>query len=152
MIDFGSLNYFDTHEFPAGVSEFCDPYFFAQLDEFRSALGVPVTPSPLAGGWWRHDGSETSRHFVGPADDPIRLSDAGDVVVDCSPMYAMTTAIQCGFTGIGIYYDTQMGGKTRLMLHLDCRPGDLVIWERRGGVYTTLHPRASSAKPAIIGY
>lgn len=152
MINFNELDYFSESEFPAGVAEYCDPAFMMKLNLFREALGCAVIPSPLPGGWFRHDGRKTSRHFVGPADQPVRLSDAGDVFVDCSPFHALVTAVECGFTGIGLYYDTQLHGKQRWMMHLDTRPGDRVIWERRSWAYKTIHPRPDSGRSTVIGY
>jgi len=127
-------------EFPAGVIEKMEPSFIHRLDLFRAKLGRKVFPSPLEGGWIRTGGSETSRHFIG-ADGNHRLSDAGDVFPDCDLFYAMTVAIQCGFTGIGLYFDTQRNGKPWPMLHLDTRPGQLTIWTRKAGEYETIHPR-----------
>ena len=137
MID---LRYFKASEFPAGVVEKMQPAFLRRLDDFRERLGRRVYPSPLVGGWIRTDGSETSRHFIG-ADGNQRLSDAGDVFPECDLFYAMCVAIQCGFTGIGLYFDTQRDGKPWPMLHLDTRLGPLTIWRRDAGQYTTIHPR-----------
>lgn len=140
MIEWADVKHFTPKEFPAGVIEKMEPAFLYRLDLFRAKLGRRVFPSPLVAGWIRTDGSETSRHFIG-ADGDKRLSDAGDVFPECDLFYAMCVAIQCGFTGIGLYFDTQRNGKPWPILHLDTRPGPLTIWRRDAGQYTTIHPR-----------
>jgi len=140
VLDWSSIEHFMLSEFPSGVVEKMEPSFIHRLDLFRAKLGRKVFPSPLVGGWIRTDGSETSRHYIG-ADGNQRLSDAVDVFPDCDLFYAMTVAIQCGFTGIGLYFDTQRNGKPWSMLHLDTRPGPLTIWTRKYGEYETIHPR-----------
>lgn len=134
------INHFSENEFPEGVLEHVSPELIKKLDEFREKLGVAVTPSPVETGWIRTHGSETSRHYVGRNAD-LRLSDAGDVFPNCDLFYAMVVAIQVGFKGIGLYYDTFYGGKKRPMLHLDLRESEKpVIWVRKGN-YTTIFPR-----------
>jgi hypothetical protein len=143
LIIWDELDHFSESEFPAGVTEKVSPAFLCSLDKFRKKLGFPVTPSPLEAGWFRTDGSTTSRHFIGK-DGELRKADAGDMFTDCDIFYAMVIAVQCGFTGIGLYVDTTLGGKKRYMLHLDKRPGELVIWVRESGIYTTIHPRPNA--------
>ena len=152
MIDFDSLDYFSASEFPEGVDRYCDPVFMMKLNLFREALGCAVIPSPRKAAWYRHKAGKNNRHFVGPADQPSRLSDAGDVFPQCDPFYALVTAIECGFTGIGLYYDTHLNGDQRWMMHLDTRPGDLVMWERRNWRYKTIHPRSDFGRSVVIGY
>lgn len=134
------LKHFSASEFPAGILEYMEPAFLYRLDAFRTELGYQVHPSPLREGWIRESGSETSRHFIGSG----RLADAGDVFCAVEPFYAMITAIRCGFTGIGLYFDTHYDGQRWPMLHLDTRPGGLVIWTRRAGKYKTIFPRPES--------
>lgn len=143
QIDWSELDHFKESEFPAGVTEKVSPAFLCKLDKFRKKLGCIVRPSPLAGGWFRTDGSTTSRHYIG-SGEMLRQSDAGDVFPDCDLFYAMLTAIQSGFTGVGLYFDTKYGGKPKPMLHLDTRKGDLVVWIRRDGSYTTIYPRPNN--------
>lgn len=140
QINWSDIDHFSESEFPAGVVEKMAPAFLYRLDGYRADLGYPVYPSPLAGGWVRTDGSTTSRHFIGK-NGSGRQSDAGDVFPDCDIWYAFITAVRCGFTGIGIYFDTQYDGKPKPMLHLDTRPGGLVVWTRIDGVYETIFPR-----------
>ena len=99
-IDWGQVSHFTPKEFPDEVLDDVEPKFIYALDKFREKLGFQVIPSPLAGGWVRLTGSTTSRHYaVG------RKSDAGDVFPQCDLFYAMVIAIQCGFTGIGLYFE-----------------------------------------------
>lgn len=142
-IDWNDFDHFNESEFPAGVTEKVSPAFLYRLDAFRKFLGRPVHPSPLEAGWYRTDGSETSRHFIGE-DGLFRKADAGDVFPDCDIFHAMVTAIRCGFTGIGLYFDTTLNGEKKNMLHLDTRPGELVIWTCDNGKYTTIYPRPNA--------
>lgn len=141
FVDWSDIENFSPGEFPAGVLEKIEPGFIYALEFFRVQLGCIVNPSPLVGGWIREGGSETSRHYVGNG----RKSDAGDVFCDCDPFHALIVAIRCGFTGIGLYFDTKYDGKPHWMLHLDKRPtsnGNPVIWVRdKSGKYTTISPR-----------
>lgn len=143
IIDWDDLDHFSKSEFPAGVTENVSPAFLYRLDVFRKTLDCRVYPSPLEAGWFRTDGSETSRHFIGQQGD-LRQADAGDVFPDCDIFHAMVTAIHCGFTGIGMYFDTHMSGEKKNMLHLDTRPGKPVIWIRDNGKYTTIYPRPNT--------
>lgn len=137
------LDHFKESEFPASVTEKVSPAFLCKLDNFRKELGCAVIPSPLAGGWFRTDGSTTSRHYIG-SGNMLRKSDAGDVFPSCDIFHALITAVRCGFTGIGLYFDTTLGGKPKHMLHLDTRPGELVIWTRDNKKYTTIYPRPNA--------
>lgn len=137
------LNHFSEKEFPAGVTKKVSPAFLCKLDKFREALGCAVIPSPRAGGWFRTDGSTTSRHYIG-SGEMLRQSDAGDVFPNCDIFHALITAVRCGFTGIGLYFDTTLGGKPKHMIHLDTRPGNLVIWTRDNKKYTTIYPRPNA--------
>lgn len=135
-IDWSKVNHFTAKEFPDEVLDDVEPKFIYALDKFREKLGFQVIPSPLIDGWVRLTGSKTSRHYaVG------RKSDAGDVFPQCDLFYAMVIAIQCGFTGIGLYFDTTRKDKPEPMLHLDMREGQAVIWRRDNGKYTTIFPR-----------
>lgn len=139
-MNWNELNHFSESEFPTGVLDKVARAFLYRLDFFRSELGSPVYPSPLEAGWIRTDGSKTSRHYIGENGDE-RESDAGDVFITCDPFYALITAVRCGYTGIGLYFDTQYKSKPMVMMHLDTRPGTPVVWTRVDGEYTTIYPR-----------
>ncbi len=114
-----------------------------KLDAFRERWGAPVVVSPAEGGIGRHLGEfGTSQHNV-DAWGEVRA-------VDVFPMIplpggghrymtsaeerqrAFEVARAVGFTGIGLYTDTQPGD----MLHVDVRPtGDLATWSRINGDY-----------------
>jgi hypothetical protein len=138
------LNHFSESEFPAGVTEKVSSAFLCKLDKFREVLDCPVHPSPLAAGWFRTNGSTTSRHYIG-SGVMLRKADAGDVFPDCDIFHALITAVHCGFTGIGLYFDTNYAGEMKHMLHLDTRPGELVIWTRDNKKYTTIYPRPNAS-------
>lgn len=143
------LVHFSTSEFPPNTVDKMNPAYLHRLDFFRSELGRPVYPSPLVDGWIRTDGSKTSRHFIGECSNE-RLSDAGDVFPECDLFYALIIAIKCGFTGIGLYFDTSFRGKKKPMMHLDTRPGGTVIWTRIDGKYKTIFPRPNTGFSAFI--
>ena len=142
-MNWNEVAYFQESEFPPGVTDKVSRSYFYRLDFFRSQLGSKVFPSPLVEGWVRTDGSKTSRHYIGENGDE-RQSDAGDVFIECDPFYAMIIAIECGFTGIGLYFDTQYKGQSMTMMHLDTRPGRPVIWTRVDGEYKTIFPRPNT--------
>lgn len=128
---FSALKHFQRDEFPNGVLENIDNELVLGLDEYRQRLGHPLVPSPLAGAWYRKDGSKTSRHYaVG------RLSDAGDVFPQCDIRDALLVALHCDWWGgIGVYLDTNgPNGKPQPMLHLDLRP-QRQLWLRYQGQY-----------------
>lgn len=140
-LDWSAIKHFTPSEFPDGVLDKLDAAIIQKLDAFRAELGCIVRPTPLKEGFVREDGSKTSRHYaVG------RLSDAVDVFPSCDAFYALVTAIRCGFTGIGIYFDTHYKGQPRFMLHLDTRPDQLIIWKRGNGSYETIYPRPNEHK------
>src|SRR5690554_5791004 len=113
-LDWSKVNNFKPSEFPEGVLDKLDASIICKLDAFREVLKCAVNPSPVASGFIREGGSETSRHYA-----VNRLSDAVDVFPSCDVFYAFVVAVQFGFTGIGIYFDTYYKGNPRPMLHLD---------------------------------
>lgn len=136
--DWSCIRHFEPNEFPAGVIKKMSPAFFCHLDTFRSLLNQKVFPSPLKAGWIRTTGKKTSRHYV----DRNKKSDAGDVFPEnVDPFYALITALDAGFKGIGLYFDTKYKGKPAMMMHLDLREGPTVIWVRDESGYTTIYPR-----------
>ncbi|MCV6590780.1 MAG: hypothetical protein OIF57_17415 [Marinobacterium sp.] len=130
-LNFECVDHFGAHEWPGDALAHVDSELVLALDAFRDRLGHGVVPSPVVGGWYRLDGSKTSRHYaVG------RLSDAGDVFPRCDIRKALMVAQGCDwFGGIGVYLDTTgPSGKPEPMLHLDLRPGR-VVWLRYEGRY-----------------
>lgn len=141
-LDFAELDHFSRGEFPGDVLERVEDELILSLNEYRGRLGYPVVPSPLVEGWYRAEGSETSRHYaVG------RLSDAGDLFPQCDIRRAFLVAQGCEwFGGIGIYLDTNgPDGKPQPMIHLDLRP-ERIIWMRYEGRY--IYPLRSAEEMA----
>lgn len=114
-----------------------------KLDAFREAWGAPVQISPADGGLGRHLGSEGgSQHNVDKWGE-VRAVDVFPMIQVRPGEYrymnsqadrqrAFDTAKQVGFTGIGLYTDTQPGD----MLHVDTREGNRVAtWSRVAGNY-----------------
>lgn len=130
-LDFNSVDHFSVDEWPGDALAHISAELVLALSEYRDQLGAPLIPSPLVDGWYRTDGSTTSRHYaVG------RLSDAGDLFPRCDVRKALMVAMGFDlFGGIGVYLDTTgPSGKPEPMLHLDLRPGR-VIWMRYNGRY-----------------
>lgn len=132
-MDWSGLDHFSKDEFPDGVLEHVEAELILSLDGYRDVLGCPVIPSPVVDGWFRKDGSESSRHYAFN-----RLSDAGDVFPQCDIRHALMVAMSCvWWGGIGVYLDTTgPSGKPEPMLHLDLRPSmPRTVWMRYEGKY-----------------
>lgn len=110
-----------------------EPALIEALIDIRTMSGIPITPSPVIAGWYRNDGSKTSRHYaVG------RKSDAGDIFPTRSRALDLWLVILSHprINGIGLYTDTKgIDGKPQIMIHIDTRPGKRVMWIRDKGVY-----------------
>lgn len=152
-MDFGIIRRFVPSEFPGKALEYLDESIVRALDEYAIHLKHPVSPSTNPDGFYRFGGSERSRHWVGPApsivtgkEDVRRLSTAVDVFPYCDVGEAFEAAVNCReFGGIGIYYDTQYGGKPRPMFHFDLRESPL-WWCRVEGKYFYPFKGGSSRK------
>ena len=143
-LNWSDIQHFKASEFPSGVLDSVDSKLIHTLDAFRKLLGAIVTPSPVAEGWVRKSGSKSSQHYA-----VDRLSLAGDVFPNCDIFYAALIAVQAGFTGVGIYFDTKLNGNPKPMLHVDMRDGPLVMWVRDKSSYTTICPRPSENKISL---
>lgn len=121
---------FKKSEFPRGTMNNVSADHLLKIQAFRTELGVPLIPSPVTEGWFRKTGSETSRHYAAG-----RLSDAGDLFLSADTDARTAFLLACQhFNGVGIYYDTQISGEPRIMLHLDSREVP-VTWCRHKGEY-----------------
>lgn len=131
------LRYFQPSEFGEWYSRM-SPELLYKLDEFRHRWGYPVQVSPANGSLGRHQGEGSqSQHNV----DLWGEVRAVDVFPTIKGRYMRTAADRrraqeiaeaVGFTGIGLYTDTQPGN----MLHVDVRTGNRVAkWSRVGGEY-----------------
>lgn len=144
-----TLKYFKHSEFRDWYS-LMSTDLLVKLDAFREAWGAPVRISPASRGIGRHDGPNgTSQHNVDRWGE-VRAVDVFPLVEvrpgDYSYMESATdrqraydTAKQVGFTGIGLYTDTQPGN----MLHVDIRErkgdGQVAIWSRVAGNYESIY-------------
>lgn len=111
----------------------------AKLDEFRARWGHPVRVSPADGSRGRVDTSE-SQHNIIHTLGSVRAVDVFPTVngrgMSAGDMQAaVALAAEVGFTGIGVYTDTE----PYPMLHLDVRPGrepgSPALWSRVNGEY-----------------
>ncbi|WP_028302630.1 hypothetical protein [Oceanospirillum beijerinckii] len=142
QMDWKDINWFSPDEFPEGVLEHVEAELVLSLEGYRDLLGYPVIPSPLPGGWFRKDGSPTSRHYAFN-----RLSDGGGVFPQCDIRHAFLVAMSCvWWGGIGVYLDTTgPSGKPEPMLHLDLRINlPKTVWMRYEGRY--IYPVRSTAE------
>jgi len=122
---------------------YANPQIILAVDYFRHILGAPVFPSPVPGALARFDGSETSRHWVGDAEEPSRQSDALDIFCGIDIRTAYLTALTMrDFGAIGVYFDTHYRHQPHCLLHLDLRHLEAsnpnqptVIWYREDGEY-----------------
>jgi len=126
--DWSLTSRFSPNEWPSGVAEALDLRLMHEL--FRLRESVPsshfMTPSPIFGAHIRNEGN--SRHSTKMG---TRQSDATDLFMpNWKVAFAIwNRAIQMNFGGIGLYTDTQLGGKKMPMIHLDMRD-DRLMWVR----------------------
>lgn len=136
------LDHFTPEEFGQWWGRM-SPELLRKLDAFRDRWGAPVVISPAQGGLGRHQGPDgTSQHNVDRWGQ-VRAVDVFPKVPAGAAGYRYMTkqadrrrafeiAQAVGFTGIGLYTDTQPGN----MLHVDVRPGPTVAtWSRVSGDY-----------------
>jgi hypothetical protein len=109
-----------------------------KLDKFRELMGSPVIVTSANGGIGRHDSETgTSQHNV-DAWGEVRAVDVfptinGEYITTASQRsIVLKYAKLAGFTGIGLYTDTQPAN----MLHVDVRETQAVaLWSRVDGQY-----------------
>lgn len=120
------------------------------LDVLRFRLGRPVIISPHPDALGRNMGLESeSAHNVDRwgkvlATDAfipgVHYREQAESVID--------EARAIGFTGIGLYTDTQYGGKKMPMFHFDCRPtrkmGAPATWGRVSRKYVSINQALQS--------
>lgn len=115
-----------------------------KLDAFRERWSAPVRISPAEGGIGRHNGSDDESQHNVDAWGEVRAVDVFPMIETRPGEYrymstredrqrAYDTARNVGFTGIGLYTDTQPGD----MLHVDTRKagGRVALWSRVAGNY-----------------
>ncbi len=127
----GMQSYFSDNEFN-GFADQLAPGLRDKLNAFRAAWGAPVSVSQASGAVGRHAGQSGTQHNL----DRWGFTRAVDVFpqgMDSAEdrARALLLAKQAGFTGVGLYLDTN-----RPMLHVDVRPGNRVAtWARVEGEY-----------------
>jgi hypothetical protein len=132
-----NLKYFVPSEFGVWYP-FMSNELLIKLDKFRALMGSPVIVSSASGGIGRHDSETgTSQHNV-DAWGEVRAIDVfptigGEYIKTASQRsIVLKNAKLAGFTGIGLYTDTQPAN----MLHLDVRKTEVVaLWSRVDGQY-----------------
>lgn len=134
-VDWSKITHFKQEEFPLDELGLLNKYVIEELDKVRESLGVPIKISPVEGAVIRHDdfGNHANRKSYHYFDHETgRLGQAIDVFL-CSllpfvsPMQVIARVLGCSrFRGLGLYFDTILDGKPKLMLHLDLRHEPLV--------------------------
>lgn len=138
------LNHFTPSEFgiyyPLMSSD-----LLLKMDKFRELWGAPVEVSKAPGGIGRHGAGDESQHNI-DAWGEVRAIDLFPKVPDGNGGYrymktveererAYNIARRSGFTGIGLYTDTQPGN----LLHADVREPKranyVATWSRVDGKY-----------------
>lgn len=121
-----SLN---RNEWPTGVLEKIEPYLVDRWISFRDESGIPVVPSPDPEAHIR-DKSGTSRHCLYDVNGDPRLSDGTDIFIvhnfQAAELWSQLLKVP-QFGGIGIYFDTDLSNRRRVMLHTDLRV-ERLLW------------------------
>ncbi|WP_445354179.1 hypothetical protein ACJJI5_12380 [Microbulbifer sp. EKSA008] len=133
------LKYFKPSEFGVWYP-FMSAELLLRIDSFREKWGAPVVISDADGALGRHDGEDgTSQHNIDKwgevrAVDFFPMTASGRYINTPKQLArAYQVAVAVGFTGVGVYTDTQPG----FMLHGDVRPIDNghASWSRINGNY-----------------
>ena len=120
-----SLN---ENEWPAEVVPYLSPLTITTAQTVREVSGVPLVPSPDPAAHVR-DEQGAGRHCLVGLDGKARLSDATDLFVvhnrDTGQLWQAAQSVAT-VGGFGIYFDTQLNGERRVLIHVDNRPGRLM--------------------------
>jgi len=128
------LKYFQPKEFgkwwPLMSAELLE-----KLDLFRERWGAPVSVSPVEGGIGRHDDSH-SQHNVNLWGE-VRAVDVFPQGMNSaeSRARAFQIAVDVGFTGVGLYTDTQPSNLLHIDVRKDRSEGQPATWSRVDGQY-----------------
>jgi len=116
----------EKHEFPEGVVEWQDPAAFIMFRQVRAATGCAMTPSPDPEAHVRHNDDGESEHSTRGRS---RMSTAGDFFIRANQVSTFWVRAQAvsGLGGLGLYFDTQLDGEDRPLVHIDTRRGRL-LW------------------------
>lgn len=136
-----TLKYFKASEFGLWYP-LMSKDLLIKLDAFREAWGAPVVISHAHGGIGREDSSESQHNVLRwgevRAIDVFPMVNGGYMSSASDRSRARAIAQQVGFTGIGLYIDTQPGN----MLHVDVRndrdESKPAEWSRVAGQYFSI--------------
>lgn len=140
MLSRPKLQYFTPSEFGLWWPMIAADLLIA-LDAFREAWGRPVHVSPVDGAIGRNGGEGDSSQHNFDRWGEVRAIDFFPEGIDepGGRERAYQIAVAVGFTGIGLYRDTQFKGTPWTMMHGDVRvdevPGDPAKWSRIDGEY-----------------
>lgn len=113
------------HEWPANVLESMTSGIIQSAKHLRLNSGVPMLPSPDPEAHVRFKESG-SRHTVYDG----KLSDATDLFlvnnIDAARLWSCALSMP-EIGGIGLYFDTRLNGKKRVLIHIDNRK-DRLMW------------------------
>lgn len=137
VVDFNASPFFSAREWPSAdalggvnVLKHMTPGIIRTLFDLRASVPEDhrMHPSPAWGAHVRPYGD--SRHSISWDGTP-RLSDATDFFMDWEHVfYAWEQAQRIKeIGGLGIYFDTKLGGALTPMLHIDNRP-ERLLWVR----------------------
>jgi hypothetical protein len=143
QLDWSKYPDFSPEEFPEDPNAYASEYLLATLQSARSALKVPIYPSPAPGALARFDRT-TSMHFCDP--DKYEYSKAVDFFVAGNPVDAFYKLVMSRtFYRIGVYFDTRYRGQNWVMFHGDNGYSNLTrLWFRDKGKY--YYPRYTPGK------
>lgn len=139
------LRYFKPHEFGDWWGKL-DMDLLQKLDNLRDLWSKPIIISPALGGIGRHDGPDgTSMHNIDKWGK-VRALDLFPMVPNAGGGFRymrrlddrwkiFEMARKVGFTGIGLYTDTQPGN----MIHVDNRSiNGVALWSRINKKYENI--------------
>ena len=109
-----------------------------KLDAFRERWGYPVEVSSAQGAIGREDDSQSQHNVskwgeVRAIDVFPRVAGGGYMLTASERQRAFTIAKEVGFTGIGLYTDTQPGNLLHLDVRVDKQEGSPAKWSRVNG-------------------
>ena len=112
-------------EWPTGTIQNMTLGIIRTAKQLREKTGTPMVPSPDPAAHIRFK-EGTSRHCVTSS----RQSDATDLFIldnlDAARVWHQALAMS-EIGGLGIYFDSQLNGKMKVLFHIDNRP-DRLLW------------------------
>lgn len=131
------LYYFKPEEFTRGGEAWfpdMSPRLLVLLDLLRFRWGKPIRVSKDSGAVGRFLGDNMSQHNITKWGEVRAVDILPDGVTNHDSAYAFfMLAIECGFTGIGLYLDWASGVGFHLDVRTDKQPGYPSTWGRVQG-------------------